>query len=186
MVTAGMNGASADVSEGPERGARRPFMQVARLGDLLGAHPNALREYYLSGTLTDPAELGDSPRGLLLAVEPARDVHFLVRPLVNAIGRGPALWGGKAFDLDETGSNIVLGRPAVRFTFATGPSEIDGQPALILRYDDPQLRNPWPARNLRDELRTVGDGIAIGPVLFSASASGERKVVVWFGLERHR
>lgn len=184
MMTAGTNGASARASEVREGAVRHPFMQVARLDDLLGAHPNALREYYRAGTQADPVELGEAPRGLLLAVEPARNVHFLVRPLVNTLGKGPALWSGKSFDGHGTGANLVLGRPVARFAIETGPSDIDGQPALILRYDDPALGNSWPVRNLRDELRMVGDGIALGPALFAPSATGERKVIVWFGLER--
>jgi hypothetical protein len=161
-------------------------MQVTQLDDLVGAHPNALREYFHAGTLTDPADLGEAPRGLLLAIEPARDIHFLVRPLVNALKSGALPWRGKVFGADGTGANVVLGRETARFKFATGPSDIDGRPALILRYDDALLHHPWPLRNVQDELRSVGDGVAIGPALFAASEAGTRKVLVWFGLERRR
>jgi hypothetical protein len=39
--------------------------------------------------------------------------------------------------------------------------------------------NPWPIRAIRDELRTVGNGIAIGPAL----RAGSSRPLFWFGLE---
>jgi hypothetical protein len=202
MTTASMNGSSTPTASAGETTAerpavapagrpatapaRQPTLRVAGLDELIGGHPEALRALYLGGKLADPAELGHAPRGRLLALEPAREIHFLVRPVVQGLGAGLLPWQGKSFDADGTGANLVMGRPTARFTFETGPSDVDGGPTLVLRYDDPAHRNRWPLRNVRDELRTIGDGLAIGPALFAASASGARKVIVWFGLERAR
>lgn len=185
-TTAASNGSSSRAA-GEARstpGSREGSTRIHRLADLVGAHPDALRSIFRAGQPTRPADLGEAPRGRVLAFEPTRDVHFLVRPLLMAAATRELLWQGKTFGPDGSGANVVLGRPLARFVFETEPSALDGKPALVLRYDFPLHNNLWPLRNVRDELRTVADGIAIGPAHFSMSASGERKVLLWFGLER--
>jgi hypothetical protein len=188
MTSATSNGSSAPNARAGARTAPAGSTptHITGLDQLAGGHPDALRDLFMAGRPTDPTELGPSPRGRLLSLEPTRGIHFLVRPLVVAIGQSGLLWQGKTFDPDGTGANVVLGRQTARFVFETEPSLIDGAKALVLRYDSPLHDNPWPLRNVRDELRTVGDGIAIGPVCFSAVAHDERKVIAWFGLERQR
>lgn len=186
MTTATTNGASSGTTE-PARSSANAFTtRVRGLDELLGGHPEALRAIYLAGRPTDPAELGDEPRGLLLAMEPTREIHFLVRPILTALTGGVMPWKGKRFDGAGTGRNVVFGRQIVPFGYDLGPSDLDGQPTLVIRYDRSEDRNPWPVRNIRDELRTIADGVAIGPALFSPSERGARKVVLWFGLERPR
>lgn len=183
MSTATTNGASARTSEA-RQAAAGTTTRVRTLDELVGAHPEALRAIFGSGHATDPVELGAQTRGLFLAIEPTREIHFLVRPVLHALASGAMPWRGKAFEMDGTGVNLVLGRPMVPFAYETGPSDVDGAPALVIRYDRPEHRNAWPIRNIRDELRTIADGLAIGPALFSATANGERKVLAWFGLQR--
>ncbi len=125
-----------------------------------------------------------APRGRLLALEPLQAGFLLLRPVVRALGGELSPWRGKMFDHGgNSGQNLVFGRRVTRFRALVAPSYVDGQPALQLRYDEPAFGNPWPVRNLVDELRTLSDGVAMGPILF-ASANGERHVVAWFGLER--
>ena len=77
-----------------------------------------------------------------------------------------------------------FGGENVRFVHEIAPSDVDGAPTLTIRYDHPDHKNPWPVRNIKDELRTIADGLAIGPALFSARAGTERRVLLWFGLTR--
>lgn len=184
MTSATTNGSSARARAEARTAPAGSATTHLRLDELAGGYPDALRSLFAAGRPTDPAELGASPRGRVLSLEPTRDIHFLVRPLVVAIGEKELIWQGKTFDPEGTGYNVVLGRQTAPFVFEVGPSLIDGAPALILRYDSPLHKNPWPVRNIRDELRTIGDGVAIGPACFSAAAGGEQKVIAWFGLER--
>ena len=165
--------------EGPS--PRRVVTQVESLNALVGGHPDALRKIYGAGRPTDPAELGDAPRGRLLAFMPGADMFLVLRPLVRGLATDLLPWRGKVFDHGgNSGQNVVLGRRVYRFQAEGGPSEIDGEPALVLRYDAPAHGNPWPVRALKDELRTVGDGIAIGPAFFMGPTGAVP--LLWFGL----
>jgi hypothetical protein len=170
---------SSTAEQGPS--PRRVASQVTSLGTLVGGHPDALRRIFGAGRATDPAELGDAPQGKLLAFARGGDVFLALRPLLRA-GAGVLPWQGKTFDHGgNSGQNMVLGRRVLRFRAEGGASQIDGQPALILTYDAPAYANPWPLRTLRDELRTVGPGIAVGAVI--AGGSGTPITLAWFGLE---
>ncbi len=142
----------------------------------MGAHPSALAAIFGHGTPTDPEELGEEPRALLLAFEGLAGAHLALRPAVRAASRGTsALWKGVRFDHGgNAGANVALGRAIARFRAERAPSLIDAEPALVLSYDKAGF--PW--SKLRDELRTVADGIAIGPTFRGGSLVG------WFGLSR--
>lgn len=159
-------------------GGRRAVMQVSSLSVLVGAHPDALLAIYQDGRATDPAELGDAPRGRILAVIPGAELFLVTRPLVRALATNLLPWRGKVFDHGgASGQNVVFGRRVLRFSAEVGPSAIDGRSALRLDYSPAAHDNPWPVRDIRDELRTVGDGIAIGPALHGS------RPLLWFGLE---
>lgn len=160
--------------------------RVTHVDELLGGHPAALRAIFESGRAPSPDELVGSWRGLFLAAEPAREVATLMRPIFQVFHGGSPIWSGKTFFADATGVNHVLGRRAVRLGVESGFSELDGAPAAIFRYDLPQHGNPWPIRNVRDELRMIGDHLALGHGMFSATAGAPRRVLAWFGLERER
>lgn len=174
-------GASPDAA--PEGGSRRSKQRfpsrIQGLDELVGAHPDALQALFGGGVATDPEELGFSPRGRLLAVAPAREVNALARPVLRALA-GPLPWRGKVFHADRSGANVVAGRSVAPFRYENGRSDVDGGDALVLRYDD----QPWPLRAIHDELRTVADGVAIGPIVLESA--GARRVIGWFGLERDR
>lgn len=162
--------------EGPRNA--RVVTPVATLDELVGAHPESIRNIFARGAATDPAELGDAPRGRLLALEPLGGVHLIARPVVRLLGRSD-LWTGVGFDHGgNAGFNRWLGTRAHRFRTAVEPSELDGRPTLVLRYD----RNGWPVSSLRDELRTVRPGLALGP--FYVRTGGRFSLVGWMGLER--
>lgn len=170
-----------DGGEGGSSG-RRVVTQVNALEALVGAHPDALRAIFRNGRPSDPAELGDAPRGALLSFSERNELFLVTRPLLRFLDRGVLPWKGKTFDHGgNSGQNLVFGKPLLRFHAEIGPSAIDGKHALILRYDTPAHNNPWPIGSMVEELRTIGPGVAIGPALISMG--GGAAVLFWFGLE---
>src|SRR6185503_585412 len=164
-------------------GGRRVSTRVPELSALVGAHPDALRAIFGAGRATDPAELGAAPRGRFLAVGDGAAFFLLTRPIVRLFGSGLNPWEGKIFDHGgNSGKNVLFGRQVIRFHVETGPSALDGKPALLLSYGEAAYNNPWPIRAIVDELRTIGDGIAIGPALFYGGGASPR-LLLWFGLE---
>lgn len=162
---------------------RRVVTQVTHLDTLIGAHPDALRRIYGAGKPADPAELGDTPRGRLLAVQVATPVHMVARRLVTALASDRLPWKGSEFDHGgNSGTNVIVGRNMHRFRTQLMPSEIDGEPTLALLYGEKAHRNPWPVRAIKDELRSIGSGLAIGPMLMEWQ--GRWHHLLWFGLER--
>jgi hypothetical protein len=182
----------------PHAAARRPGTQIASLDSLVGAHPDALLDLFGAGLPTDPSDpagldggsgprtpgLGDAPRGRLLAFALGADVFLAFRPLLRALAGDLMPWRGKSFDHGgNSGQDLLLDRRVFRFQAEVGPSKIDGRPALVLTYDSAAHGNPWPIRAIRDELRTVGPGVAIGPALFQPPGSGAPVSLFWFGLQ---
>jgi hypothetical protein len=176
-----MSSSRDTTAEQPSTGAatkRRPS-PVTTLASLVGAHPDTLRQLFADGRPADPAELGEVTRGLLLSIAASEDVFLAMRPIVRMLSSGPTPWKGKTFDHGgNSGQNLVFGKPRFRFRAEVAPSALDGEPALRLLYADPAFGNPWPLRDVSDELRSVAAGIAIGPVLHQG------RVLGWFGLER--
>jgi hypothetical protein len=110
------------------------------------------------------------------------EVFMLTRPVLRAFASGLLPWRGKVFDHGgNSGQNVIFGRNMLRFRVEVAPSELDAKPTLVLHYGDKALRNPWPVRAIRDELRTVGNGFAMGPVFLERDESW--RLVCWFGLE---
>jgi len=176
---------------GHEPSAPRAVPRIGSLASLVGAHPDALSAIFATGRATDPAELGDTPRGRVLALTQGSEVFLVVRPVLRALSDAGFPWRAKTFDHGgNSGQDVVFGRRVFRFQAERGPSQVDGLPALVLTYDAPVHKNPWPVRALRDELRTVGPGIAIGRAFFrtggggSGGSPGATAVpFLWFGLE---
>ncbi|MBW2453506.1 MAG: hypothetical protein JRI68_03300 [Deltaproteobacteria bacterium] len=159
---------------------RRKIARVQSLDSLVGAHPDALRDIYEAGSPADPGELGAKPRGRLLAVEPLVPIFALTRPLVRVVAQHLLPWKGKVFETGGTaGRNRVLRWQLFRFHCEVEASALDGQPTLVLRYDG--LGNPWPLPHVVDELRRVGDGVAIGPASLAVGGAQPR-VLAWWGL----
>lgn len=182
MTNAATDKDAANAAGGAQGGKSRPVTKVAALDELVGAHPDALRSIFVSGRPTDPAELGDAPRGRILALGPGVEVFMLMRPILRALATDALPWKGKVFDHGgNSGQNLVFGKQAFRFHAEVGPSALDGSPALLLRYGVAAYKNPWPVRDIVDELRTVAPGIAMGPAFLQ---TGEQRLLLWFGLEK--
>ncbi len=155
-----------------ERNKRSP---IASFAELVGAHFDSLRDFYAGAPPADPDDLGERPRGTLLAAGSTADAHLVLRPIVKLVSRSLMPWQGVVFDHGgNAGANLVLGREMQRFRASVGPSLIDGKPAFVLSY----AALAWPLRTLTDELRALGPGLALG-----CTFVGDRPVA-WFGLER--
>jgi hypothetical protein len=172
-----------DEAKTGETSGRRQVTPVTSLDTIVGAHPEALEKIYRNAKPADPAELGDAPSGRLLSISSASEVFMLTRPLVQALASFRAGWRGKTFDHGgNSGQNVVFGKKVFRFRTEMAESVVDGRPTLKLSYADPNFKNPWLVRAVFDELRGVGPGVAIGPVVSTSSG----KVLGWFGLELAR
>ena len=157
--------------------------QVTSLDELVGAHPDALAAIYRAGQVAPPSSLGLRPRGRLLGVNLVPELFLAVRGAVRLFATDKLPWQGKAFASDDTrGFNVVFGRHVMPFRVERAPSAIDGAETIVLRYDDPADRNPAPLRAVRDEMREVGPGVVMGPIL--RDEAGASRVIGWWGLER--
>jgi hypothetical protein len=174
---------AATAKPGAAQPRKRVVGSTRSLAELVGAHPDTLRTIYGKGRPADPGALGERPRGRVLALGESSDAFMLLRPVVRALAKDALPWKGKIFDHGgNSGVNVIFGKHAFRFHADVGASSIDGEPTLVLRYGEPAYKNPWPVRAVIDELREVGDGVAIGPAFFTNK--GERSLMLWFGLER--
>jgi len=171
--------------EAKPAGGRRTSTPVRSLDELVGAHLLALRDLYSAGKPADPAELGDAPHGRILSLELGAQAYMLTRPALSFLARDWLPWKGKEFDHGgNSGTNLIGDRRVLRFRAEVGPSELDGLPTLVLRYGEKAFRNPWPVSAVRDELRMIADGIAIGPAMLERRSGPIQ--LLWFGLERDR
>ncbi len=159
---------------GKPHGQARIVTKFDDIAELVGAHAGGLRAIFESAPPSDPGELGDAPRGLLLGVVGIESVHLALRPLVRSLSRAAEpVWHGIMFDHGgNSGENRVLGRSMMRFRAEHAPSLLDGRAALVLTYD----KSPWPVRALRDELRTIGPGMALGATFVGG------RLAAFFGL----
>jgi len=148
---------------------------VASLDTLVGAHPDALSDIFARGTPATVEALGERPHGRLLSLVQTGPFHLLVRPLLQIISTTLMPWEGVVFDHGGNGgANVIRKAERVRFRAERGPSAIDGAPALVLTYP----AHPW----LRDELRMIDDGVAVG--ITFVTVMKKQTPAVWFGLQR--
>lgn len=171
----------SDATTTAERPRRPRFVAEARsLDALLGAHPRSLRDLYADGQPAVPEQLSGQRTGRLLAVEALEPVHLLVSPVLRLVAEHLVPWRGPSFDEDgSAGHHRVLRFDVLPFRCEPGPSEVDGRPTLFLRHDG--LGLPWPLRRTVDELRVVGDEVAIGPASLRTVRGPIR--LFWWGLE---
>lgn len=160
-----------------KRARARLFARVQSLDSLIAAHPDALRDIYGSGKPADSSTL-DEVRGRLLTITRFASTYNLTRPIVKTLATRLLPWRGKVFESGGTsGTNRVLSWNAFRFRCQAADSLVDGEPTLALSYDG--LGNPWPVSRIVDELRVVGEGVAIGPAFYMAA---EPQLIFWWGV----
>jgi hypothetical protein len=130
-----------------------------------------------------PASLGvldGTPRGRMLAIVPPLDRGLAFAALRGFAASRAFPWGGKSFAsgaAQGSGSGInraLLLGDIFRFDTRVAPSAVDGEPCIVLDYDQPE--NPWFIRRIHDELREVAPGLYLGPAMWK-SQSGPRLVL---------
>jgi hydroxymethylpyrimidine pyrophosphatase-like HAD family hydrolase len=134
------------------------------------------RQLFRSCRAVEPHELRGSYRGVV--VGPAW-FQRLFRALL-VLG-GLAGWEGKVFE-DRAGVNLCrrrgeLRRIAPMHVAGLSASAVDGRPALVVRY-----RESAPLRLVRDELRSLSDGVLLG--MTYADVEPLRRVQMPFALVR--
>jgi hypothetical protein len=184
MTTTTSNASTADHASTPWRSTSAP----RTADDLARMDVHALEALYRQGTVPVLQELAGTPRGRMLTlVGPlgrARPADLLRR---FAASRAFP-WEGKSFSMRSGGMDPVgTGINRVKlvgdlFAFDTfvGTSAIDGKPAVILDYDKP--KNPWPIRQIHDELRQVASGLYLGPAMWKSKRGP--KLVLFFAIDK--
>ncbi len=134
------------------------------------------------------SELNGKPKGRMLAIVPPLDrgMGFGLLERFSASSAFP--WDGKSFEAAERASHgsgvnraVLLG-DIFRFVTFIAPSVVDGRPALILDYDQPD--NPGFIRKIHDELRQVGPNLYLGPAMWKSAAGP--KLVLHFAIQTRR
>ncbi len=159
------------------RARQRKIARIDSLERLVGSHPDALRDIYAAAPPFDPrCATETAPR--LLAVPSLRAGYMLTRPLVVALSKGWMPWRTTRFESGGTAGQqgFVLGG-ALRFSAAAEPSRLDERPTLRLSFAD--LGNNRMLSKFEQELRWVGDTVAMGP-LFRGNG---RTPLAWLGFE---
>jgi hypothetical protein len=164
--------------------AARPRTPLYSVDALARENVETLATVYRGGTAPRLSLLDGTPRGRMLS-------------WVGSLGRGRAHsalrrvassrvfpWGGKSFQSKDeatgTGINrVILYGDAFPFATRFGPSVLDGEPCLILDYDQPE--NPWAIRQIHDELRQVSPGVFLGPAMWKSWPLPQ--LVLFFAIE---
>jgi len=182
--------AATDVTHAADQTRPRNEGRAARsLDDLAALTPDELGALYASaGVPARLDELDGDLVGRMLAVRGTGGV--VLRGLAAFSRRAGFPWEGKSFRATDartgTGLNRVhLGGRHRLFPFRTtiGASVVDGRPAVILDYDDPD--NPGFIRAVHDEVREVAPGLMFGPACWKSGRgkTGKVTVVAWFALD---
>jgi hypothetical protein len=169
-----------------DRARSRGEPTVRSLDDLARLPASHADELYRRSTMPERMDQLDGDLvGRMLAVRGTAGV--LLRTLAGFASSGGFPWAGKSFAARDaatgTGINrIRLGGRHRLFPFRTrfGASVIDGGPAVVLDYDDPD--NPGFIRAIHDEVREVSPGLYFGPACWKG-ADGNTTTLLWFGLD---
>jgi hypothetical protein len=171
---------------GRSRKTARSSQSVRSLDDLAQLTHRELAALYGEGTMPEGLHALDGDlTGRMLAVRGAGGpLHWGL----SRYARSRAFpWAGKSFASRDSKSGTGINRVTLAgrhrlFPFRThvGPSVVDGHPAVILDYDDPD--NPGLVRAIHDEVREIAPGLFFGPACWKA-AGGSAQVVLWFALD---
>jgi len=140
------------------------------------------RAYAEASVPTNVCALDGATDGTLLSLAGPLS-EGTARILINRLATWDRFpWTGKSFQswAEDRGSGInrvrLLGeRLWFHFETRLDRSAVDGRPCVVLDYD--HAENPWPVRQVRDELREVAPGLWFGP----ATVRGH--IALYFALE---
>lgn len=154
-----------------------------RVDDLMRRSRSELDEAFLAGETPTMEEMEGIVNGNVMAgVSLLNDQYFR-----NFLNLGWFMWRGKVFEnvtsIEGKGINRFKVGP---FRFLRYHCETRITPPLVetdnvyhLNYDLPG--NPWYIRQIRDDIKKIGDGLFLGSANFKIS--GKHKFLVYFVLE---
>lgn len=161
----------------------RPVPRRPRLDAVSALSIPALARAFADAPATTQADLTRLDGDLAL-----RSIAGSGRALLRRVLDRPSFfWAGKSFQPDgrgfATGHNVFTvlgGARALPFTVSVGPSSIDGEPAVLIDYDDPRVPVSRLTRRLHDEMREIAPDLWLGPSIWQ---TGRRRVMGWFALD---
>ncbi|MGW5312253.1 hypothetical protein ACWEVD_18985 [Nocardia thailandica] len=161
----------------------RPVARRPRLDAVSALPVPALARAFADAPSTTQADLTRLDGDLVLRSIAGTGTALLRRIL----DRPSFFWAGKSFQPTDggyaTGHNVFTvlgGARALPFTASVGPSSIDGEPAVLIDYDDPRVPGSRLMRRLHDEMREIEPDLWLGP---SIVRTGRRRVMGWFALD---
>ena len=129
--------------------------------------------------------LDGAPRGRMLSIA-GIDRGRIAGRLRAFAGSRSFPWAGKSFSShsDETGEGInrvrlLGGRDLFKFETRIEPSAIDGEPCIVLDYEQPG--NPWFISAIHDELRQVGPKLFLGPAMWKTKS--DPRLLLFFAID---
>ncbi len=153
---------------------------MASLNLLKSCSFEQLNELYSEGEKPNPKILDGDYKGGVPAVSSESLLGTLSKPtsLLSSFGILP--WSGKSFSASEgSGRNRILDRLDVApFEVKDGRSLYDGGSCLILDYSIDE--NSFVFDYIRDEVRSIDDGVLLGQMYFTPTS----ELVLYFSLER--
>ena len=160
------------VGQAEDGAPQEPYQPPLSLEALQRMSASAIRDAYERAPLPDSVKALDGPLDGALVTLAGPLSEGAARRLTRRIsGSARFPWQGKTFQswAEDRGSGInrlrLLGeRLWCHFETRIDRSSIDGKAAVILDYD--HADNPWPVRQVRDELREVAPGLWLGPATF--------------------
>ncbi len=170
----------------PRRAGGRAAERLT-LDDLAGKGAAELAGLYAQGGPPSLSDLDGAPEGRMLAFAGALGRGRPFRALRRFAVQPFFPWDGKTFHARTAEAGWGINRVRAvgdlfRFETRFGPSALDGKECLILDYDLPS--NPWPIRQIHDELRDVSPGLFLGPAMWKTSRGP--KLVLFFGIAPRR
>jgi hypothetical protein len=138
-----------------------------------------LGKLYAQGTTPEVVDLEGTPRGRMLTwVGPLG--RRRAAAVLRRFARGRLFpWAGKSFSSVGGVNRVRLLGDLFRFETRVDRSAVDGKPCLVLDYD--LTSNPWPIRQIHDELRQVGPRLYLGPAMWKTKAAP--KLILYFAIE---
>ncbi len=174
---------SATATSAPTVDAAASSLTVDDLAAMTVAEATAA---YRDGVVPSSLSVLDgAPRGRMLAI--AGIDRGIVADRLRAVSASRVFpWAGKSFQssADDAGTGInrvrLLGtRNLFAFETRIEPSAIDGEPCIVLDYEQPG--NPWFIRAIHDELRQVGPNLFLGPAMWKTKT--DPRLVLYFAID---
>lgn len=158
------------------------------LNSLSELDDNQLDSVYRAGTIpSDMSVLSGKPKGRMLTVR-YTDTTPMFGALKFISSNNFFPWDGKSFfPVSKSAGRGINRLKVISASFDAFPFEtrivnsvLDGQPCILLDYEQPE--NPWFISMIRDEIREVSPGLFMGPAMWK-DGQGGATLVLWFAVD---